>query len=196
MDFLGINAGVMFLLVIGIYGMGVGLASMIESRTLAGAAIRPGGAGLIVGAYALVLILLVVVGWSISVLVLRLGWDAALPENVPMVILLAVLGMVSFLGLGTVFAALGGNARSAQGICSASFFPLLFLSGAVFPLESFPSFVQQLAEVLPGHHVTAAFTWAWFSGEPVPSGSLVYLALMPFPIILLALWALNRREDV
>ncbi len=127
-DVLAINAGVMFTMIIGLFGMGIGLSSMIEVRALAGASLRPHGAGLLLSAYALVLLFMVLIGWSLSYLVLRIVWQAELPNKPFIAILVIIISVAMYLMLGACIASLGGTPRSTQGICSAIFFPMLFLS--------------------------------------------------------------------
>ncbi|MBT1018803.1 ABC transporter permease, partial [Canibacter sp. lx-72] len=138
-DALAVNAGVMFTMIIGLFGMGVGLSSMIEARTIAGASLRPYGADLVLRAYALALLLMVLLGWLAAYLVLRIGWEARLPSHPFAAVLVMALSVAMFLMIGACVAVMVGTPRSAQGVCSVVFFPLLFLSGVVFPIDVFPA---------------------------------------------------------
>lgn len=195
-DALGVNAGVMFTMIVGLFGLGVGLASMIESRVLAGSSLRPGGPGLVMSAYAAVLLIMVVLGWAISYLALLLGWKAKYPIAPVAALGVAALGIGLFLALGACIAALAGTPRSAQGICSAIFFPLLFLSGAIFPTTSFPTPLQMVARWLPGYRLTEALTPFWIEGQQIDVGSVIYLAIGLVVASILARLLLRRREDV
>lgn len=195
-DALAVNAGVMFTMIVGLFGMGVGLASMIEARTLAGASVRPGGPGLMLGAYALVLLVMVLLGWSASYLALRLGWEARWPSNPLAVVPLMALSVLLFLMLGACIAAITGTPRSAQGVCSALFFPLLFLSGAVFPITEFPGPLQAVARWLPGYRVSELLAPVWVEGQPFDWLSLLYVVVAAAVAALAARHFLARREDV
>lgn len=195
-DTLGVNAGVMFTMIVGLFGMGVGLSSMIESRVLAGASLRPGGPGLVMLAYAVVLLLLVLLGWAASCLALVLGWQAKLPVAPLAALGVSMAGVGMFLALGTCVAAVAGTPRSAQGICSAVFFPMLFLSGAVFPITSFPETLQSVARWLPGYRLTEALAPLWIEGQKFDGASVAYLCVIFLAAAVLSRFLMRRREDV
>ena len=195
-DTLTVNAGVMFTMVIGLFNMGVGLSSMIESRTLAGSSLRPYGSGLVMLAYALVLLVLAVTGWSASYIVLRLGWEARWPSNVFATIPMMMLSIAMFLMIGACIAGLTGTPRSTQGICSAVFFPLLFLSGAVFPVSYFPAALQEVAKWLPGYRVSELLYSTWLESLSIDWWSFAYVLAVLIMAGFTAKWLLKRREDV
>lgn len=195
-DALPINAGVMFTMIIGLFGMGIGLSSMIESRTLAGASVRPLGAGLILQAYALVLLVMVLLGWAVSFLTLRLWWRVHWPSHPLAVIPIMTLNVAMFLMIGACIASVTGTPRSAQGICSAAFFPLLFLSGAVFPIDVFPHAFQVVARWLPGYRVSELLSSVWIEGQAFDWISMVYVVVVLLLASVAARWLLGRREDI
>lgn len=195
-DALPVNAGVMFTMIIGLFGMGIGLSSMIESRALAGASVRPGGAGLILQAYALVLLVMVVLGWAVSFLALRLWWQAQWPTLPLAVVPIMALSVAMFLMIGACIASVTGTPRSTQGICSAAFFPLLFLSGAVFPIDAFPHAVQAVAHWLPGYRVSELLSSVWVEGQTFDWISMVYVVAVLLLASVTARWLLGRREDI
>lgn len=51
--------------------------------------------------------------------------------------------------LGLLIASLCKNIKIANLVCSAVYFPMLFLSGAVIPFELFPDRIQKVATFLP-----------------------------------------------
>lgn len=195
-DALAVNAGVMFAMIVGLFGMGVGLSSMIESRVLAGSSLRPGGSGLVLRAYGVVLLLMVMLGWVGSTVALWIGWRIKAPEQPFVALGVMALGVALFLAFGACIGAAAGNPRSAQGLCSAIFFPLLFLSGAVFPIDSYPAALRVVAEWLPGYQFNELLAPTWVSGQPFAWVSLVYCVVATVVFAALAQWLLARREDV
>ncbi|MDN5892923.1 MAG: ABC transporter permease [Nocardioides sp.] len=195
-DALPVNAGVMFGIIVGLFGMGVGLASMIESRALAGFSLRPGGVKMILLAYGLVLLVMVLLGWIFSCLALWLGWDIRAPDHAAVAVLVLLLGVCVFLALGACIAAVTGSPRGAQGVCSAVFFPLLFLSGAVFPVDTFPSALERVSSWLPGYRFSELLAPTWVEGQSFDWVSLAYLVVMLVVASFLAQRLLFRREDV
>lgn len=195
-DVLPIGAAVTYIMIIGVFGMGVGLASMVESRSLASFRLRPGGVGSILSAYGVVLVLLTLVGLSLSTAVLALGWGIRAPAR-PLVLLpAALLGCAVFLALGACVAGATGTPRSAQGVSSAVFFPMLFLSGAMFPLDAFPAPLRVLAQALPGYHLYEVTSWGWVGSQGAPMASLGYLVVAASVLPALAGWLFGRREDL
>jgi ABC-2 type transport system permease protein len=195
-DALPVNAGVIFTMIVGLFGMGVGLASMIESRTLAGSSLRPRGAGTVLLAYGLVLLVMSMSGWLLSVLALALGWQIKAPSSPVVAVLAMSAGVAMFLSLGALIAALSGTPRSAQGVCSAIFFPLLFLSGAVFPVDTYPAALIAVARWLPGYRFNELLAPTWIAGQDFDWVSLTYCLIATVVFAILATRSLGRREDV
>lgn len=195
-DLLPISAITMYTMIIGIFGMAVGLTSMIDSRTLSTFRMRPGGLTSILTAYSAVLLLLTFAGLVLSISILTWGWQVKFTGH-PLLLLVFALGsIILFLELGVCIAAVSSSPRSAQGIASALFFPMLFLSGATYPLSGYPRILQIIADVLPGRHVFELISYAWVKSEPFPWISALYIftfcAVLPLPIG----WLFNRREDL
>ncbi len=195
-DVLPISAATMFVMIIGIFGMSIGLASMIEARSVAAYRLRPGGVAGLLSAYATVLGALIVLGMLVANMVLVLGWSAQLPDRPLLIVPTVGLAGTFFIAFGAAGAGLGGSPRSAQAMSSALFFPFLFLSGAMFPLDEFPRALQIVGQVLPGSHTFELFTYCWIGSQPFPIWSLVYLSVGAVILSSAAVQILVRREDV
>jgi len=59
------------------------------------------------------------------------------------------LVMVSMFSLGMLIASVCKNVKIANVVCSAVYFPMVFLSGATIPYEIFPMPLQQVSNILP-----------------------------------------------
>ena len=70
-------------------------------------------------------------------------------SDLPLILLLMVLGAATFSSLGLAVAALSPNARSAPALANAFILPLAFISGIFFPLEGAPDWLQTLASLFP-----------------------------------------------
>jgi ABC-2 type transport system permease protein len=195
-DVLPVGACITFTGIIGLFGAAVGLASMVEARTLASFRFRPGGVASLVLAYGLVLVALMVLGVVVSWVVLALGWSASAPRAAVAVTVTVLVAAVGFTGLGASIAALVSSARAAQAVASAVFFPMLFLSGAFMPLSAFPPGLRAVGEVLPGAHFNDVLSWAWVRTDPpswIDVGYLVALVALPMAF---ALVRFRSREDL
>jgi ABC-2 type transport system permease protein len=60
-----------------------------------------------------------------------------------------VLGTISFLGIGIVATTVAKEQESAQFILGFLQFPMMFLSGVLFPIEQMPLPLQYVSKVLP-----------------------------------------------
>lgn len=70
-------------------------------------------------------------------------------SELPLILLLMVLGAAAFSSLGLAVAALSPNARSAPALANAFILPLAFISGIFFPLEGAPDWLQTVASLFP-----------------------------------------------
>ncbi len=66
-----------------------------------------------------------------------------------LVALIAVLGSIMFLGLGFAISGLSTTTESVPAFANLIAFPMLFLGGTFFPIESFPTWLQNIAKFLP-----------------------------------------------
>jgi ABC-2 type transport system permease protein len=63
--------------------------------------------------------------------------------------LVAMLGAIMFLGLGFTISGLASTVESVPAIANLAVFPMLFLGGTFFPIESFPTWLANIARYLP-----------------------------------------------
>jgi ABC-2 type transport system permease protein len=63
--------------------------------------------------------------------------------------LVALLGAATFTAVGVAYTRLVTNADSAPALANAAYLPLLFLSGAWFPISGLPHWLASLADAFP-----------------------------------------------
>ncbi len=63
--------------------------------------------------------------------------------------LLLLLTVFSFIGIGIMISTLASEQQAAMTIMMTLTFPMLFLSGALFPLQQMPAAMQLVSKVLP-----------------------------------------------
>jgi ABC-2 type transport system permease protein len=86
-----------------------------------------------------------------TVVILTVGvvlFDVRIVPNIYSIILI-VAGAITFPGMGMVIARFVKETDSADAAVNAITFPMMFLSGSFFPLETMPEFLRQIAKVLP-----------------------------------------------
>ncbi len=87
----------------------------------------------------------------LSFLMIGVGWALFNVRVIPdaLTVVMIFLGSIMFSGIGMMLAGLIKDVEAANAIGNAIAFPMMFLSGTYFPLEVMPSYLQQVAKVLP-----------------------------------------------
>lgn len=67
----------------------------------------------------------------------------------PITIALILTGIMTFVGLGMIFAAILKSEESASSASTMIIFPLMFLSGTFFSIDLMPSFLKAIAQISP-----------------------------------------------
>jgi ABC-2 type transport system permease protein len=80
--------------------------------------------------------------------------------------LLVVLGSLAFIALGYVIASFATTEESANGMTSVVQFPLMFLSGTFFPIDSMPDALRTVARALPLTYLGDALRQVMVDGTP------------------------------
>jgi ABC-2 type transport system permease protein len=62
---------------------------------------------------------------------------------------LLFLGVFSFIGLGILFTSVAGSQKNSLMVVNLLMFPMMFLSGIMFPVQQMPWFLQWLSEIMP-----------------------------------------------
>ncbi len=69
--------------------------------------------------------------------------------NFGLMVLMLILGILSFVGMGVLISAMVKEQETAMTIMMTVTFPMLFLSGAFFPLQQMPGFMQAISKFVP-----------------------------------------------
>jgi ABC-2 type transport system permease protein len=67
-----------------------------------------------------------------------------------------LLGVVSFVGMGVTLSSLAPDQESATMMNFLLQFPIMFLSGVVFPIQQLPSWLQYIGKTLPLYYAADA----------------------------------------
>jgi ABC-2 type transport system permease protein len=76
-----------------------------------------------------------------------------------------VLSSLSFFGIGFILAGITPNARTAQTAGLVLLYPMMFLSGAFFPVELLPAAIQKVSAFMPLTFVVNLLRALW-NGQP------------------------------
>jgi ABC-2 type transport system permease protein len=100
-------------------------------------------------------------------------------KDVPELILFLALGVVCFASIGVAFAHVIPNSESAPAYINALFLPVIFVSGVFYDSHDAPSFIRDIAQVLPLTHLIDGLTGALVNGTSLGhnAGHLAVLAV-------------------
>ena len=105
--------------------------------------------------------------------------------NVLPAFLLVIVGLVSFASLGLVVASVTNTMQETQVINQLLWLPLIFLSGAIFPLAFLPKMVQRFSLFLPATYLVEGLRHSISDSGSlwdarVPLGALTFWAILTF----------------
>jgi imidazolonepropionase-like amidohydrolase/ABC-type multidrug transport system permease subunit len=86
-------------------------------------------------------------------LLARAVYHMPLPANTLSVLLFISLGLVAFRSMGMIVASVVNSAQEGQLFTQILYMPMLFLSGATFPVSIMPVWVQIIAQFLPATYL-------------------------------------------
>jgi ABC-2 type transport system permease protein len=69
--------------------------------------------------------------------------------NMLYVLVMIMIGSLAFLSLGFVVSSFARNQETADSLANGFTFPMLFLSGVFFPVDSAPSWLQPITRIMP-----------------------------------------------
>jgi len=104
-------------------------------------------------------VLIISVGYFFFEFTLVNGW-----QTFGEMLLLSVLGLLVFLGLGLMVASLSKTEDSASPIANIITLPQFILSGAFFPIDFFPEYLKMIANILPMTFLNNAMRAVAFEG--------------------------------
>ncbi|HEV2499066.1 MAG TPA: CIA30 family protein [Terriglobia bacterium] len=115
--------------------------------------------------------------------------------SIPDLWILVTVGMFAFAGFGLTIASIANTMQEAQIYNQVIWLPLLFLSGATFPLPMLPRWVQHVATFLPATYLVDAFQGVMSQGERLTAhGAEIVVLLVSGTFGLLFAWKLFRWE--
>jgi ABC-2 type transport system permease protein len=133
-----------------IFGASLSLVSWRKKRLLRRLRLAPVSIGAIIGSRVLVTTLVALAQTAIFLVVATTpAFGLKLTGNWWLVIPLVLCATLAFMSIGLVTGALAKTEEAANGINQVVVLPMSFLSGAFFPLDGTPHWIQQLSHVFP-----------------------------------------------
>ena len=104
-----------------------------------------------------------------------------------LLLLLLLLTVFSFIGIGIMISALASEQETAMTIMMTITFPMLFLSGALFPIQQMPTAIQAISKFLPLTYAVNALRECIVLGTGISGMMLEIWVMLGFGIIFTAL---------
>ena len=171
----------------GLTALGVALARERESGTLDGILMSPiSRISIILGkTISHTIRNLIQGGVTIGIAVLLFGIN--IRGNPFLIVFILIIGTISFLGFGIVATAITKEQESAQLVLGLLQFPMMFLSGVLFPIEQMPPFLQTISKILPLTYAVEALRKVMILGAGIEAVWLPLAILVILGIVTMTL---------
>lgn len=186
-DFVAPGFIAMNVMMSGLTALGAALARERESGTLAGVLMAPIARTAIILGKTISFTIRNLFQGAITITMAVLIFGITIRGNPLLIAGILVIGTVSFLGLGIVATAITKEQESAQLILGLLQFPMMFLSGVLFPIEQMPSFLQSVSKVLPLTYAVDALRKVMILGAGIDAVILPIIILIALGIITMTL---------
>ncbi len=120
----------------------------------------------LVGSNVLMRLLIALAQTAIIITVGSLAFGVEIVGSMLLTLGFVVLGAVTFLALGYVIASFATTEDSANSMTSMIQFPMMFLSGAFFPIDQMPPFLLSIARAIPLTYLADALRQVMVGGAP------------------------------
>lgn len=104
---------------------------------------------------------------ALLVLLARLAFEVALPEDAFSLVAALALGALSFAALGVALTTVIRSSEGSSAVVNAIYLPVAFISGSFFSSDAFPDVLRVVAEVLPLVHFIRLVRDVMIFGDPV-----------------------------
>jgi ABC-2 type transport system permease protein len=125
---------------------------------------------------------------GVIILVLAVGlFGVAIQGSILLVFALLLLGVFSFVGLGIVITSFTKDQETAQMLMMTLMFPMMFLSGVFFPIQTMPWYMQDISKLMPLTYASSALRKVMVLGAGIPAISTELIVLIVFGVIMTAI---------
>ncbi len=128
-------------------------------------------ASLVTGWVLYVPAVLIIIGLSVSV------YGMALPSRPLSFMVILTCGLLAFRALGLILAAVANSMQEVNILVQIFYTPMLFLSGALFPITVLPGWVQLVSQYLPATYLVSGLQGVFLKNESVFHHAIPVLAL-------------------
>jgi len=105
-------------------------------------------------------------------------YHSPLPSNLLSLIVFVSIGILSFRAMGMIVASVVNSAQEGNILIQLLYLPMLFLSGATFPISAMPIWVQTVAQFLPATYLYQGVGSIMIGGESLWANLFSVMALV------------------
>ncbi len=109
-------------------------------------------------------------------------------------ILIFYIGMFFFIGLGVFIGSMVRSEETAIALVNLIGFPMMFLSGAFWPLEIMPDFLKYVAQVLPLYHFHTSLRYMVFGDTTPVINNILIVVVLSLSFTILSIKFLRWKE--
>ncbi len=125
---------------------------------------------------------------GVIILVLAVGiFGVTIHGSILLVFALLLLGVFSFVGLGIVITSFTKDQETAQMLMMTLMFPMMFLSGVFFPIQTMPWYMQDIAKFMPLTYASQALRKVMVLGAGISAISTELTVLIVFGVVMTAI---------
>jgi ABC-2 type transport system permease protein len=125
---------------------------------------------------------------GVIILVLAVGlFGVTIHGSILLVFALLLLGVFSFVGLGIVITSFTKDQETAQMLMMTLMFPMMFLSGVFFPIQTMPWYMQDISKFMPLTYASQALRKVMVLGAGIPAISTELIVLIVFGAVMTAI---------
>lgn len=170
-----------------LFGTGVVLVGAREQGILRRYKVAPVALYKIVVGVCVSRLISVLLTTTLMIVLARALFDILLPSNWTAMAIFFVVGTLMFSSIAFAIAALSKSVAQANGLVQVLFMPMMFLSGATFPYEFMPSWMQKAAHILPSTYYVSGLRSIMTAGGGVTENTSAMILMMVFTFISVAL---------
>lgn len=104
-----------------------------------------------------------------------------------LVVIMLLIGTFSFIGLGIMITSVASDESTASTFMMVLQFPMLFLSGVLFPIQQMPWYMQAVAKVMPLTYAAQAMRKIITLGAGIQDIMTELVILIVFGVVLMAI---------
>jgi len=108
----------------------------------------------------------------------RIVYYMPVPRNLLSILLFVCISVVAFRSMGMIIAAVVNSAQEAAILTQTLYIPMLFLSGATFPVSIMPIWVQTIAQFLPATYLYQGMQSIMIGGQGLLANLVPIAALL------------------